>query len=38
MPLKDSSIMEALRELVPSKHLDMNVKAFRLGYDRVKKG
>jgi indolepyruvate ferredoxin oxidoreductase beta subunit len=38
MPMKDSSIMEALRELVPSKHLDMNIRAFKLGYGCVKKG
>jgi indolepyruvate ferredoxin oxidoreductase beta subunit len=38
MPMKDSSVIGALRELVPSKHLDVNVKAFKLGYDYVKKG
>jgi indolepyruvate ferredoxin oxidoreductase beta subunit len=38
MPIKESSIIEALRELVPSKQLDVNVKAFKLGYDSVKKG
>jgi indolepyruvate ferredoxin oxidoreductase beta subunit len=38
MPVKTESIMEALRELVPSKHLDINVKAFKLGYECVKKG
>lgn len=38
MPMKDSSIIGALRELVPSKHLDMNIKAFKLGYDCVIKG
>jgi Pyruvate/2-oxoacid:ferredoxin oxidoreductase gamma subunit len=30
--------MEALRELVPAKHLGVNVKAFKLGYECVKKG
>lgn len=38
MPVKNESILEALRELVPSKHLDVNVKAFKLGYECVKKG
>jgi indolepyruvate ferredoxin oxidoreductase beta subunit len=37
MPVKDSRILEALRELVPSKHLGVNLKAFKLGYDCVKK-
>jgi indolepyruvate ferredoxin oxidoreductase beta subunit len=38
MPVKTESVVEALRELVPSKHLDVNVKAFKLGYECVKKG
>jgi indolepyruvate ferredoxin oxidoreductase beta subunit len=38
MPVKTESIMKALRELVPSKQLDINVKAFKLGYECVKKG
>ena len=38
MPVKTESIMKALRELVPPKHLDINVKAFKLGYEYVKKG
>jgi len=37
MPVKTESIMEALRELVPAKHLDINIKAFKLGYEYVKK-
>jgi indolepyruvate ferredoxin oxidoreductase beta subunit len=37
MPVKNESIVEALRELVPAKHLEVNVKAFRLGYENVKK-
>jgi len=32
VPVKKESIMEALGELVPAKHLDVNVKAFELGY------
>ncbi len=38
MPVKTESVMEALQELVPPKHLDINVKAFKLGYEYVKKG
>lgn len=38
LPLKDDSINAALKELVPAKHLNVNVKAFKLGYDFVKKG
>ena len=38
MPVKTGSIMKALEELVPPKHLDTNVKAFKLGYEYVKKG
>jgi len=37
LPMKDESIVTALRELVPQKHLDVNVKAFRIGYEYVKK-
>jgi len=38
MPVKTKSVTEALRELVPSKHLDVNLEAFKLGYECVKKG
>jgi indolepyruvate ferredoxin oxidoreductase beta subunit len=37
IPVKTESIMKALRELVPPKHLDVNAKAFKLGYEFVKK-
>lgn len=37
IPVKTESLMEALRELVPAKYLDVNVKAFELGYEYVKK-
>lgn len=37
MPVKPQSILEALREIAPAKHLDRNVKAFKLGYEFVKK-
>jgi len=38
LPVKSESILDALRELVPAKHLDVNVKAFKFGYEFVKKG
>jgi Pyruvate/2-oxoacid:ferredoxin oxidoreductase gamma subunit len=38
MPVKTESVMKALRELVPPKQLDINVKAFKLGYECVKRG
>jgi indolepyruvate ferredoxin oxidoreductase beta subunit len=37
IPFKTESLMEASRELVPAKYLDVNVKAFELGYEYVKK-
>jgi len=38
MPVKSESVMEALLELVPAKHVEINVRAFKLGYEYVKKG
>ena len=38
MPVKNESVVEALRELVPAKHVEINVKAFKLGYEYAKKG
>jgi len=38
IPVKTESIMKALRELVPPKHLDVNAKAFKFGYEFVTKG
>jgi indolepyruvate ferredoxin oxidoreductase beta subunit len=38
MPVKSESVLAALRELVPSKHLGVNVKAFKLGCECVEKG
>jgi indolepyruvate ferredoxin oxidoreductase beta subunit len=32
MPIKTESLMEAMKELVPAKHLEMNFKAFKLGF------
>ncbi len=37
LPVKTETLMQALKELVPQKHIDANVKAFKLGYDSVKK-
>jgi indolepyruvate ferredoxin oxidoreductase beta subunit len=37
VPIKTESVLEALKELVPAKHVEINVKAFKLGYDFVKK-
>lgn len=37
LPVKTETLIHALKELVPRKHVDTNVKAFRLGYDSVKK-
>jgi indolepyruvate ferredoxin oxidoreductase beta subunit len=38
MPIKQESIIDALQELLPRKHLDTNVKAFQLGFEYVRKG
>lgn len=37
LPLKKESLIEALRELVPAKHVETNVRAFNLGYEYAKK-
>jgi len=37
MPVKIESLKEAIRELVPTKYLEMNMKAFELGYEDVQK-
>jgi indolepyruvate ferredoxin oxidoreductase beta subunit len=37
VPVKSESVVEALRELVPPKHVEVNVKAFKLGYECVRK-
>ena len=36
-PVKVENVIDALKELVPTKHVEMNVKAFRLGYEAMKK-
>jgi indolepyruvate ferredoxin oxidoreductase beta subunit len=36
-PVKTESLAEALRELVPKKHMEVNVKAFELGRETVRK-
>ncbi len=37
MPMLNKGIMEALQELVPAKHLNVNIRAFKLGYEFAKK-
>ena len=37
MPVKIESLKEAIRELVPAKYLEMNMKAFELGYKDVQR-
>lgn len=36
LPIKTESLVEAIRELVPKKHVDINLKAFELGYRSAK--
>lgn len=36
-PVKSENVLDALKQLVPAKHAEANVKAFRLGYDTAKK-
>jgi indolepyruvate ferredoxin oxidoreductase beta subunit len=36
-PVKLESVVAALKQLVPAKHVEANVKAFQLGYGAVKK-
>jgi indolepyruvate ferredoxin oxidoreductase beta subunit len=36
-PLKTESLIEGLKELVPAKHLETNLRAFKLGFEYVKK-
>ncbi|MGA3192772.1 MAG: indolepyruvate ferredoxin oxidoreductase subunit beta [Candidatus Bathyarchaeia archaeon] len=38
LPVKTESLKEAIRELVPAKHLEMNLRAFQLGLESVKVG
>jgi indolepyruvate ferredoxin oxidoreductase beta subunit len=35
-PVKTDCVVEALKDLVPAKHLEKNLKAFKLGYEYVK--
>ena len=37
-PISAESLLEALRELVPKRHVEVNVRAFELGRDSVRKG
>jgi indolepyruvate ferredoxin oxidoreductase beta subunit len=38
LPVRKQSVMHALRQLVPRKQLDINVKAFEIGYNWALKG
>lgn len=38
MPVRNESILEALRELIPPKHMSVNAEAFKLGYEHGEKG
>jgi indolepyruvate ferredoxin oxidoreductase beta subunit len=37
VPIRTESLLDAIRELIPAKYLDTNFKAFKLGYEFVKK-
>jgi indolepyruvate ferredoxin oxidoreductase beta subunit len=37
LPVKNGSLMSALRELVPARQVTMNEKAFKLGYEYTRK-
>jgi indolepyruvate ferredoxin oxidoreductase beta subunit len=37
LPMSEKRLIEALGELIPARHLNMNIKAFRLGFESAKK-
>jgi len=37
LPTSEKGLREALKELIPAKHLDMNLRALKLGYECVRK-
>ncbi|MEM3824501.1 MAG: indolepyruvate ferredoxin oxidoreductase subunit beta [Candidatus Bathyarchaeia archaeon] len=37
LPIKNESLIDAIKELIPAKYLDANVKAFKLGFEFAKK-
>ena len=37
-PLEAESVVKALRELVPKRHVEVNVRAFELGWESVRRG
>jgi indolepyruvate ferredoxin oxidoreductase beta subunit len=37
LPVKTESLMKLVKELVPARHVDVNLKAFKLGYEYLKK-
>lgn len=38
LPIKKGKLKEAIRELVPERYLEINLQAFKLGYEKVKEG
>ena len=34
MPLKKESVIQAMKNMIPQKYLDLNINAFNLGYDK----
>jgi Pyruvate/2-oxoacid:ferredoxin oxidoreductase gamma subunit len=34
MPLKKESVLTAIKNVIPQKYLELNIKAFELGYDK----
>ena len=38
LPVKTESLKEAIRELVPPRHVDVNLRAFKLGQESVQEG
>ncbi|MEM3597067.1 MAG: indolepyruvate ferredoxin oxidoreductase subunit beta [Candidatus Bathyarchaeia archaeon] len=36
IPIKTETLIDALRELVPQKELEVNIKAFKLGYEKAR--
>ncbi|MCJ7423411.1 indolepyruvate ferredoxin oxidoreductase subunit beta [Candidatus Bathyarchaeota archaeon] len=37
LPVRTESVISSIQELVPTKQVEMNIKAFKLGYEYVKK-
>jgi indolepyruvate ferredoxin oxidoreductase beta subunit len=37
IPIKTETLIDALRELIPPKQLEVNIKAFKIGYEKAEK-